>query len=77
MAGNVWECCGDWYGSAYYAQSISEDPPGPAQGDSRVLRGGSWGSGRSGCRSAVRGAQVPTYRDGYDGFRCVIRPASS
>ena len=42
MAGNVWEWVNDRYSSTYYASSPSTNPPGPATGTDRVLRGGSW-----------------------------------
>ena len=40
MYGNVWEWCLDWHAAAYYQVSPSQDPTGPTQGDTRVLRDG-------------------------------------
>ena len=52
MAGNVFEWCQDWSG-AYPSGSVV-DPQGPDTGIARVMRGGSWGFGAVGCRSACR-----------------------
>jgi len=42
MIGNAWEWTADWYGEDYYAHSPADDPQGPASGNVRVRRGGSW-----------------------------------
>jgi formylglycine-generating enzyme required for sulfatase activity len=40
--GGVWEWTRDWYDRDYYRHSPDEDPQGPANGQEKVLRGGSW-----------------------------------
>jgi formylglycine-generating enzyme required for sulfatase activity len=42
MSGNAWEWVGDWYDENYYRKSPKADPPGPAEGNNKVRRGGSW-----------------------------------
>jgi serine/threonine-protein kinase len=71
MLGNVWEWVNDWYDENYYRNSLSQDPPGPATGHGRVLRGGSWRNGPSNVRLPKRYGNVPSsVGDDNYGFRC-------
>jgi formylglycine-generating enzyme len=69
MIGNVWEWCEDGYGSEYYKKSPAVDPPGDSGAASRVIRGGGWDSGPSGCRPASRSWIAPENRITGLGFR--------
>ncbi len=74
MHGNVWEWVNDWYLNGYYAVAPNVDPPGPASGSNRVLRGGSWGSDAVFTRSADRDHDSPTLRGFGVGFRLARTP---
>ena len=78
MHGNVSEWCNDFYSEGYEMQGEATDPRGPASGEERVLRGGSWASSDTSCRSSARASEEPGFADvcfGYEayGFRCVRR----
>ena len=73
MSGNVFEWVNDWHSSSYYASSPSMNPPGPASGTYRVLRGGSWNNVAFGVRSSVR-SYAPVNTNNGVGFRVARAP---
>ena len=69
MLGNVWEWCLDSYG-VYPDTAV--DPKGPDGAPSRILRGGSWFSYPTGCRSATRIDSTQDYQFICMGFRVAL-----
>lgn len=72
MAGNASEWVADWYDREYYAKSPKENPRGPAEGEKKVLRGGSWGDPPRNIRVTARFSADPEFRDTSVGFRCAM-----
>ena len=75
MHGNVFEWCQDLY-APYGSEKVVSDPVGPAQGDYRVLRGGSFYNQTSDVRSAYRlyTYTQPDLRSFIFGFRATVLP---
>ena len=72
MHGNVWEWVQDCYEDGYNKGQASDGSAHRAEDSScgsRVLRGGSWGDGPRGLRSAGRGRYTPDFRGSGSGFR--------
>jgi formylglycine-generating enzyme required for sulfatase activity len=75
MSGNTVEWCADWSGKNAYERYKTGDLSPPSVGISRVMRGGSWGSGFSAggvdpFRCAHRGYNDPEYLSPFYCFRC-------
>lgn len=78
MSGNVAEWCADWFSyDAVYSFGRSENPQGPASGDRRAVRGGTWDNVARGIRCAgVRFGNPPDGRSQAVGIRCARSAAS-
>ena len=69
MLGNAWEWTADWHDENYYSKSPMADPPGPATGNVRVRRGGSWHSWALYARCSYRNWNSPATRYTLVGMR--------
>jgi formylglycine-generating enzyme len=73
LAGNVEEWVSDWF-APEYPRTSADNPHGPDAGDERVVRGGSYFSGRPWLRGAARWKAPPVARRSWRGFRCARDP---
>jgi formylglycine-generating enzyme required for sulfatase activity len=73
VTGNVWEWTADWFDTDHRERDSRANPKGPPQGDSKVIKGGSYLCHHSYCRRyrvAARHADEPDSSAGNVGFRC-------
>jgi len=69
LGDNVHEWCADWYDTAYYGNSPDRNPQGPADGQRRASRGGSWRHHIKVTRTAARSSIPPEFKYADYGFR--------
>ncbi len=81
MAGNAAEWCADWHDERAYPASPpgARDPRGPAIGEQRSVRGGSWVDETSFLSVSRRYFDAPATHNAFLGFRCVrdVPPAEA
>ncbi len=70
MGGNVREWVYDWYQWDYYQTASQNNPIGPNEGVTKVLRGGSWNDVAIYVRATSRKNFLPDSYDSNLGFRC-------
>ena len=71
MSGNVNEWCWDWLDLTYYQTGPGVDPPGPAGGSDKILRGGAFSGAAYNQRVSNRPYAAPTEVGYWIGVRCV------
>ncbi len=77
MAGNAAEWVSAWYDpQVYTSDSVVNNPRGPATGQLKVVRGGSWQSREYSLRAPARVAKRPGERSATVGFRCAMTPGT-
>jgi formylglycine-generating enzyme required for sulfatase activity len=75
MCENVHEWCSDWFAPDYYAVSPDRNPQGPAEGQRKASRGGSWRHQIKIARCSARSSIPPEFHYADYGFRVVCDEA--
>ena len=70
LAGNVAEWVADGYAEQYYSVAPTHDPPGPANPEPRVIRGGSFYGDTVTLRATNRSFSLSDFSAAHLGFRC-------
>lgn len=70
MTGNVAEWVADTYDERYYEKAPYRDPPGPEEGQHKVIRGGSWRETQHNARLSKRFQAKMWRTDTTIGIRC-------
>jgi sulfatase modifying factor 1 len=73
--GNTWEWCADWFSPESHRLSGVDNPAGPATGQTRVMKGGSFLCHKSYCnryRVAARTSNTPDSSTAHMSLRCVL-----
>lgn len=73
MCENVHEWCTDWFQPDYYSVSPERNPQGPASGERKASRGGSWRHHIKISRCSTRSSIPPAFQYADYGFRVVRR----
>jgi formylglycine-generating enzyme required for sulfatase activity len=75
MSGNASEWVNDWWEDYYYQYAPDTNPPGPATGQVKIVRGGSWSDFPIYLDVAYRATGgYPSGSSQYTGFRCADNP---
>jgi len=72
---NVHEWCSDWFAAEYYSVSPERNPRGPATGQRRASRGGSWRHHIKVSRCAARSSIPPQFQYADYRFRVACDPS--
>jgi formylglycine-generating enzyme len=74
ITGNAWEWCHDWFSPNFHVTATRQNPVGPAEGQTKVMKGGSYLCHRSYCnryRVAARTSNTVDSTTTNITFRCV------
>jgi formylglycine-generating enzyme required for sulfatase activity len=64
------EWTADWFEHEYYKRGVNENPPGPAMGQYKVIRGGAWSDPAKRVTVFFRNWVRPEQKSPNIGVRC-------